>query len=207
MYIIYLAAGISTRMGLKKQSLPLRGGTLGNYALHTLMSVPDHYIFVIVNKEDDLNWISKPNKKKLQGIKGEILIAEQASEGQSYSIKKGIKRVMEESGEKVIICLADQPFITVEMINTLKTEEIDIHTDYIASSNKGVIKPPILFTNTAFPSLLLLEGDVGARKIIANNKLQGKKIEFSNDTLFIDIDTFRDYELITTGVKKGRWKR
>jgi molybdenum cofactor cytidylyltransferase len=166
-------------------------------ALKTIMdmsSIP--YVFVIVNKEDKLEWIANDIKLLLKGKKGEIIVCEDAWKGQSYSLKSGILKAIEHSVEKVMICLADQPFISNDMLKKLQNIEIDEYEDYIASVHQGVIKPPIIFSARAFPKLLKVEGDVGARKLLEKNFLKGKKIEFSEDNLFLDIDTKDDYKKI-----------
>ncbi|HWJ79805.1 MAG TPA: NTP transferase domain-containing protein [Niallia sp.] len=191
---IYLAAGKSSRMGRHKLSLELGDSTVGNLALSVLMqSSYINEVFVIVQEDDSLHWISKENKEWLKGKKGQILVCKESFNGQSFSLKRGFSIAVKRPEQKILICLADQPFINEKMIETLYSAEMEEGDEYIASVHKGVIKPPILFHKKAYEKIEKLAGDTGARSLIKKGNLQGKKIEFSEDDWFVDIDTEEDY--------------
>ncbi|MFT8322260.1 MAG: NTP transferase domain-containing protein [Bacillus sp. (in: firmicutes)] len=164
MIAIYLAAGKSSRMGGKKLVLPIFNKPLGSIALEKLLASSIKYILVIVNKEDNLNWINKWMMKQLQQGRGDIIVGMDAEKGLSHSLRCGIKKAIERKEETVIICLADQPFITEDMIHVLETQSKSAKDDYIASSHNGHIKPPIVFTAKTFQELLKISGDYGAKK-------------------------------------------
>lgn len=91
---LYLAAGNSKRMGEHKLSLPLRNETVGNHGLSVLLTSPFvDYVFVIVQPGDHLNWITPANKLFLNGKKGKVITCDEASLGQSYSLKKVLKQL------------------------------------------------------------------------------------------------------------------
>ncbi|MEK4972564.1 hypothetical protein CHH55_03955 [Niallia circulans] len=194
---LYLAAGNSKRMGEHKLSLPLRNETVGNHGLSVLLTSPFvDYVFVIVQPGDHLNWITPANKLFLNGKKGKVITCDEASLGQSYSLKKGFKAAIEQQAEKILVCLADQPFITHEMIDKIVTTPLLPPYKYVASMHKGVYKPPILFHPSAISDINYLEGDIGARKLLQDGIMHGEKIEFSEEECFIDIDTKNDYEKV-----------
>ena len=191
---IYLAAGKSSRMGRHKLSLKLGDSTLGNLALSVLMqSSYINEVFVIVREDDSLDWISKENKEWLKGKKGRILVCKESFNGQSFSLKKGFSMAIKRPEQKILICLADQPFINEKLIETLYSVEMEEEDEYIASVHKGIIKPPILFHKNAYKKIKKLAGDNGARSLIRKGPLQGKKIDFSAESWFVDIDTEEDY--------------
>ncbi len=191
---IYLAAGKSSRMGEKKLSLPIHHVSLGSIALRTILSSSIEYVLVIVNENDSLNWLNKDLINELKRGRGEIIVCCEAKKGLGYSLKCGITKAMEMNAEQVIVCLADQPFIKETMLHTLQMQAMSANDDYVASSHKGLIKPPIIFAAKTFRELLQIKGDFGAKKIIAKGLLQGKKIEFSDELNFADIDTKEDYQ-------------
>lgn len=194
---LYLAAGNSKRMGEHKLSLPLRNEPVGNHALSVLLTSPFvDFVIVITQPDDDLNWITPVNKLLLNGKKGKVINCDESSLGQSYSLKKGFRAAIEQQAEKILVCLADQPFITHDMIDKIVTTPLHPPYKYVASMHNGVYKPPILFHQSALSDVNQLEGDKGARKLLKDGILQGEKIEFSEEEYFIDIDTKIDYEKV-----------
>lgn len=191
---IYLAAGKSSRMGEAKLSLKLNNNQIGNIALSVLIqSKIVDYVIVVVNKQDKLDWISSDNRKRLMGESGEIIVCTQAEQGQSFSLREGFVKACSREAEKILICLADQPFISEFLLESLANEEWKVDDDFVACSHQGIIKPPILFHKKVYGKLLNLKGDVGAKMLIQKGELSGKKIEFSEDIYFYDIDTKEDY--------------
>ncbi|MCM3364166.1 NTP transferase domain-containing protein [Niallia sp. Sow4_A1] len=192
---IYLAAGKSSRMGEHKLSLTLGQNTIGNAALSELLAASFiDYSLVIVQPDDTLDWISLENKNQLFGKKGEIIRCKEADLGQSYSLKAGFAAAVERKSDKILVCLADQPFVTANMLSKLVKINLKPPEEYVASMYNGVIMPPILFHPNVYENIKPLKGDWGARKLLNNGALQGKKIEFSEEIYFIDIDTKSDYE-------------
>ena len=193
MKVIYLAAGQSRRMGCKKVSMLFSGEALGMMALRTILLVPETYVYVVVHAQDDLQWLAKDVKQQLAAGSGEIVVCENAQLGQSYSLIAGVKKATEHNADKVMICLADQPFITSAMMQTILSQSLSHDEKYIACLNNGVIKPPVLLSSLLFTQIYRLNGDTGARKILQDTAVKGKLIEFSDDELFADIDTIADY--------------
>ncbi|MGZ4134777.1 MAG: NTP transferase domain-containing protein, partial [Tumebacillaceae bacterium] len=105
------------------------------------------------------------------------------------------------------IMLADQPFISAEMINQLihtyrRREEEGQKLDYVTASYQAMSLPPVLFSSRLTPLLLTLQGDEGARRLVRKNgSLIGEAIEFENANLFLDVDTPADYQSLRSQVK------
>ncbi|RDY90278.1 NTP transferase domain-containing protein [Bacillus amyloliquefaciens] len=195
---IYLAAGTSRRMGTDKRSLFLNGVSLGSMALkHALLSKLDH-IFIITRKGDSLHWLSAffflyPMSNKWSQVE-----CEQADKGQGHSIQCGLQRAVEYEADAVIILLADQPFVTTNIINTLIDSYQKEHRySFIAAENQHLPMPPILFSKQCFPLLHQLKGDQGARYVIRKSMINtGKMVSFQDPLLFYDVDTIEDYTLL-----------
>lgn len=189
---IYLAAGKSMRMGKCKLSLPLAVKPLGTIALKEIIqSNIDHLL--VVTKDFRSDWLNSAEAlRSYSKSKWENIVSLQAHLGQSYSLRTGILRAKQLGAESVIVFLADQPFVTSSMINRLINEAKSEHA-YVASSDGGVLKPPILFNQKAFAELMTISGDEGARSLLRNDALYGTSLTMSSDQLF-DIDTIEEYE-------------
>ncbi|MGG3624787.1 NTP transferase domain-containing protein [Bacillus gobiensis] len=193
---IYLAAGKSTRMGRNKLALPLSGTTLGSLSLKAAIQSKLDQVIVIENSSTPhAAWVD-PSLLNNQE-KWSVECCDDADRGQSYSIVCGVKKAAEMGADGIIIMLADQPFLSVSLINRLlstyssRTKPLP----YVASKLKNDIRPPILFSKECFPFLLKLKGDEGAKKLILNGCLgEGLSIAHEDPMNFFDIDTPRDYQ-------------
>jgi molybdenum cofactor cytidylyltransferase len=191
---IYLAAGQSKRMNCDKLLLPFAGVPLGSIALCTaLKSQLDH--IVIVTSTKDLPWITPSLSSPAQQQKWSHIPCKESYKGQSYSLRCGLQVAKASKAEAIMILLADQPFISKEMIDQLLTYyKNHKHFSFIASGYQGIPLPPILFSYSFFPFLSKLQGDEGARQLLRKKSpFTGKVIEFKDAKNFYDIDTEEEY--------------
>lgn len=192
---IYLAAGNSTRMGTHKLALPVGTMSLGSLALETALNSPLDEIFVITKDTDDTEWIPSHMKSN---AKCTIIQCPTSNEGQSESLRCGIQHAQERHADGVLVMLADQPFITVQMLSemiTCMSEKPDCR--FVATTSKQVTMPPVLFSAYMYPELLKLRGDKGARAILKGDFLQqGKLLNCNDKRLVFDVDTVKDYETL-----------
>lgn len=193
---MYLAAGNSRRMGSNKLLLPLRHLPLGSHALASALSSNLDHIYVITKEQDQLAWLHPSLFIKQQ--KWTHFICQESNNGQSESIKFGIKKAIEHGACAVMVMLADQPFITVKMINQLIHVFRNNHDyNYVASSFQGIIRPPILFSAPFFSQIQKLQGDEGARRLLRHTSTnQEKIIPFHDEKMFLDVDTMEDYKSV-----------
>ena len=187
---VYLAAGNSRRMGpgIHKLSLPLHNEPLGNAALKIALSSNLSDIIIVTN---DASWISQ----SLRYENVHILSCSHASQGQSYSLRCGVKKAMRMKADGIVVLLADQPFIKTELINEL----IDCYKQnemvyYVAAKYRGIVRPPVLFAKKTFPFLQRLKGDQGARTIFQESFVKGITIPYEEAALFYDVNSWSDYK-------------
>ncbi|MGE6257714.1 nucleotidyltransferase family protein [Heyndrickxia sporothermodurans] len=187
---VYLAAGQSKRMGSHKLSLPLGTVCLGSVALKTILQTDIDFTIVVTNPLDELTWISPSLEEDKRWC---TISCPDAWKGQAYSLRFGVEQAMLLQADAVIICLADQPFITINIINQLiLTYRSNQNLEIVAAGFENIPRPPILFSKRIFSKLLLLEGDKGARELLKSNR-QLATLAFHNPLSFFDIDNKRDY--------------
>ena len=188
---IYLAAGNSCRMGRNKLALPLGNSFLGCKALQTAIDVGlFEKIFVIIKSDDPLKWILP--LEKLESLV--FIPIHESTEGLSASLKKGIEHVMDTGADGAMILLADQPFITKDILRQLG-DVFQEKTDcsFVAASYQKIIQPPLVVSKQIFPEFKRLRGDEGARKLFRDtNEMIGITIEVQKESL-TDIDTYEEY--------------
>ncbi|MBB5325027.1 xanthine dehydrogenase accessory protein pucB [Anoxybacillus tepidamans] len=206
---IFLAAGKSERMGENKLSLPLKDKAIGSVSLYTAVTSELDHVFVITREDDPLDWIDYGLRTEKLRNRWTVVPCREAGKGQSFSLKAGLCKAEEEKADGVVVLLADQPFITTDMINELIFQyeqhlNTDEQLDFVASMFQGVLRPPVLLSKRLFQSLKTLKGDVGAQQMIRqNSNLNGISITYKDRKAFFDIDTKEDYQLAREGGVKN----
>lgn len=172
---------------MHKLCLPLQGTLLGNLALDTALASNLSEVIVITNFT---SWLLEGGQK--EGV--HILSCQKASSGQSYSLRQGIEKAESLQADGVMVMLADQPFITVEILNAI-IREFQQHPElqYAAAAYQGIPRPPVLFSSNIFPVLKKLKGDQGARFLFSDSSFRGKILSYDDARLFYDVDTWEDY--------------
>jgi molybdenum cofactor cytidylyltransferase len=179
-------------MGIPKLSLELvPGSSLGEIALSEMLD-NSHIVSVsaVVKLSDSLKWVKKVERTAAGRAKLRMVPCEQAALGMSYSLREGLKDALAVSPQAIIVVLADQPFITSELLDSLITAyDGQPDLDYVACAGADMAMPPVLFAPSMFDALNELEGDAGARKLLASPAYRGKLVPVSSPQVFTDIDT------------------
>lgn len=185
---IYLAAGYSRRFGGHKLATSFHGEPLGLRALKIALQSKLDYIIVVTNEQDTLFTTFTERSDKWERV-----ICPVASEGQAYSLRYGLERAEVLGAEAILVMLADQPLVTVDMIDRFLDTYASLERSftYIGAHYLGLVRPPILFPCHMFSHLHRLTGDQGARQIIRNQKnlQEATLLDFGNESLFLDVDT------------------
>jgi len=121
------------------------------------------------------------------------LTNEKAHEGQSTSVIAGLKAISPES-EGALILVGDQPLVKTELINSL-IDLFNKNPSLIAAPTfHGQTRNPVIFHRDLFPNLLKLTGDRGARGLIEKYKAKTAFLDWDDESPFLDVDTWEDYE-------------
>ncbi|KKB74360.1 MULTISPECIES: NTP transferase domain-containing protein [Bacillus] len=194
---VYLAAGTSERMDRDKLLLPFGGECLGSNALKAALHSKLDHIFVVTKPGDPLAWLSPSFFLRPYAEKWSHVPCRHHSEGQAGSLRCGLQRAEAFDADGAMILLADQPFITGDVIDELLSlfrKKPFLY--FVASCYEDIPRPPVLFSKKVFPVLMKLRGDEGARQIIRNKgRNAGKLKSYSNPLYFMDVDTPADYDL------------
>ncbi|REB06091.1 hypothetical protein DVB69_14245 [Sporosarcina sp. BI001-red] len=190
---VFLAAGNSSRMKSQKLALPVGSMTLGSLALETALKSSLEEVYVITKVYDHAEWI--PSRMK-ENARCKIIKCTTSHEGQSESLRCGITQARENGARGVIVLLADQPFVTLQMISGLIDRfKQNPALDFVATTVDQSIMPPVLFSSSMYSDLMKLRGDKGARAILRGSFLQkGVLIPCADRRLVFDVDTKKDYE-------------
>lgn len=188
-WIVILAAGLSTRMGRPKPLLPARGTSLIRHVASAALRASSVSGIVVVCGTEEA-----AIRRELDGLPVAFTVNPQPGLGLSGSLAAGIRRIEELRGAAAVVLLGDQPDLRAETID--RAIGLYRETGCLAAQARYEGKPghPVLLDRRLFPELLAVEGDVGARDVLA---LHRKDVRFvdSPGPMPVDLDTPQEYEL------------
>ena len=184
--IVVLAAGSSSRMGQTKQLLPLMNTTLLRYTVSEALSATNDVV-VVLGANDEMI------RENLKNVPVDIVHNSEWQQGMSSSIKSGVSFLTEQkSPDAIIIMVADQPFVSSSLLIDMMAAYERSGKMIVACSYSKTVGVPVLFDKSFFDLLMNMEGQTGAKQIIADNMNLTQTVAFPKGN--IDIDTKEDYE-------------
>ncbi len=186
--VIILAAGESSRLGSPKQLLVYSGATLLQHSIEAAQLSDAGSVIVVLGANAGL--ISK----ELKNTTVKVVINPEWKEGMASTIRCGLQTLVEMNPqvETAIFIVADQPFVTVGLLNNLMDVNRKERSSIVASKYDDTFGTPVLFSNRYFPELLELTGDVGAKSLVRKYLKETAFVHFPKGN--IDIDTMEDYQ-------------
>jgi molybdenum cofactor cytidylyltransferase len=174
---VVLAAGASKRLGQPKQLVMLGGETLLERAVRVAREAGCSPIVVVVGAE----YVQVLSNCVLGDVV--TVINENWREGMASSIRLGVRTlgIVAKDAQGVLLMTCDQPAVAARhLCHLILKDEVK------ASRYAGKTGVPAFFPKTYFDRLMNLEGDAGARELLAEARYE----ELENGEL--DIDTPAD---------------
>jgi molybdenum cofactor cytidylyltransferase len=188
---IILAAGSASRMGQPKQLLDWGGRPLVRVvAEHALAAQLDKVLVVVGAARDAV-------AAALADLPVELVENSAYADGQSTSLRAGTAALTPDVGAALVL-LGDQPFVSPEIMMRIVEEWRASGAAIVAPVYRGQRGNPVLFARAIFSELLAVEGDQGARAILAADPARVRKVVFDDDRPLADIDTPADYARLRT---------
>ena len=186
--LVILAAGGSVRLGSPKQLLQYQQQSLLKNIVDTSLKISNAHVVVVVGAQKDIML------KELHNHVVNIVVNENWLKGMSTSIKIGLAEsiALNPLMEACIFVVCDQPFINLQLLQTLIYTYEHSEKDIVACVYEDVIGTPVLFNKKYFDDFKLLENEEGAKKILTINNKDLEIIPFIHGE--IDIDTNEDYK-------------
>jgi molybdenum cofactor cytidylyltransferase len=175
---VILAAGKASRFGSPKQLLEVDGETLLDRACRTALEAGCGPVVRIVGAHADLILERRCPEEV------ETLIHADWEKGMGSSLAAGVSKLLAlcPDLEAVFVLLTDQPSVTVELLETMKSGLQ--RASIVWCGHRNVTGPPALFAREHFQELLALDGDRGAKAVAARH--QAAVIQFPEAAWDID---------------------
>jgi molybdenum cofactor cytidylyltransferase len=191
---IILAAGASTRMGRLKQLLPLGDRCLLQHVVDAAAaSCLDEIVVVLGYRAEEIReTLHLPARRAAR-----IVVAADYAQGQSASLRAGLRAAGPEACAAAIL-LGDQPQVTAQLIDRMAREYLNsnsaiVRPVYIERDGGRVPGHPVLLARRIWPEVEKLEGDQGARTLIAAHPECVHEIPIEGVPP-VDIDTGEDHQ-------------
>ncbi|MFZ2753872.1 MAG: nucleotidyltransferase family protein [Lysobacteraceae bacterium] len=196
--ILLMAAGSAQRFGANKLMAPFRGQTIIRRSVDIAVATGFRVAVVIGAYEAELRG----------AVDGADVIVDFNSSwyrGLGCSIAHGVRTVTSNANPPaaVIVAMADQVALQSTSYIGLATRYVESgREDIIVSRSKGSDCPPCLFPAFAFPALMALDGDRGARRVL--EQWSSHVVRHSLPEAAYDVDTVDDLAVLTRSATGGR---
>ena len=185
--VLIPAAGASRRLGQVKQLVEYRGRTLLQSAIKVAYSVAPLEIIVVTGahaqaiKDSDqqapVRWVHNPHW----------------SDGMGGSIALGANAISRDAiGLMILLC--DQYRVDSNDLQQLVRTWQSVPDRIVAASSGGRLMPPVILPSSCFDSLRSLQGDQGARSVLAAHPELLTPVPMKNAAF--DLDTPTQLEIL-----------
>lgn len=185
--VLILAAGRSARMRGRDKLLEMVGGkTLLDDRVDAALATGQPVLVALPPRAQAPERWARIETRPVAAIS-----VEAADEGMAHSIAAGV-RALPEGAVGVVIVLSDMPEVTAQDIGHL-IAQFDGEGILRAETATGVQGHPVVFPSRDFAALRSLEGDEGARSVIAANRDRLRPVPLPHDHARTDLDTPEDW--------------
>ncbi len=191
---VILAAGRSTRMGGPNKLLAELGSKkLVRIVTEQTLASKASEVIVVTGHQAELV------EQALQGLKVKFVRNPDFAGGLASSVKAGIAAVSSDA-DGAVICLGDMPLISADLIDRLieafAPDRGNLIAVPVSDNRRG---NPVLWSRRFFSELMTLDGDIGARHLIARHGEAVAEVPVEGDSAFLDIDTPQALEAARRG--------
>jgi molybdenum cofactor cytidylyltransferase len=181
---IILAAGRSTRMGGPNKLLAELGGKpLVRIVTEQVLASKAKSVTVVTGHQ------AGEVEKALRGLNVTFVHNPDFADGLASSVKTGIAAVPAKV-DGAVVCLGDMPLISADLIDRLIEAFAPDRGNLIAVPvSDGRRGNPVLWSRRFFRELMTLDGDIGARHLIARHSEAVAEVPVEGRGAFLDIDT------------------
>jgi molybdenum cofactor cytidylyltransferase len=195
---VVLAAGRSSRMGaVNKLTSEINGKPLVRIAVQQALASQASPVIVVTGHERE------KVEAALAGLRVKLVHNPRYADGLGTSLKTGIAAVPEDANA-VIVCLGDMPQVDAALIDQLiasyDPERGALVAVPVIDGRRG---NPVLWSRRFFPDLMAVEGDVGARNLIANYSEAVTEVPVTGSAAFTDVDTPESFSAVKAEIESA----
>lgn len=195
---VVLAAGRSTRMGaINKLIAEIGGKPLVRIAAEQALASHASPVIVVTGHERE------KVEAALSGLPVRVVHNPDYAEGLGTSLKAGIAAVPKDA-DGAIVCLGDMPQVDSALIDKLLTAfDPERGALVVVPSIDGRRGNPVVWSRRFFNDLMAVQGDVGARHLIAGYAEAVVEVPVKGEAALTDVDTPESFSAVKAEIERA----
>jgi molybdenum cofactor cytidylyltransferase len=195
---VVLAAGRSTRMGaINKLIAEIGGKPLVRIATEQALASRASPVIVVTGHERE------KVEAALAGLTVRFVHNPDYADGLGTSLKAGIAAVPKEA-DGAIVCLGDMPQVDASLIDKLLAAfEPERGALVVVPSIDGRRGNPVVWSRRFFNDLMAVQGDVGARHLIASYAEAVVEVPVKGEAALTDVDTPESLSAVKAEIERA----
>jgi len=195
---VVLAAGRSTRMGaINKLIAEIGGKPLVRIAAEQALASSARPVIVVTGHQRE------KVEEALAGLPVRFAHNPDFAEGLGASLRTGIAAVPDDV-DGAVICLGDMPQVDAALIDRLIAAfDPERGALIVVPTIEGRRGNPVLWSRRFFPDLRQIQGDVGARHLIASYAEAVVEVPVSGESAFVDVDTPESLSAVKAEIERA----
>jgi xanthine/CO dehydrogenase XdhC/CoxF family maturation factor/CTP:molybdopterin cytidylyltransferase MocA len=191
---VVLAAGTSTRMGQNKLFMEIEGEPLVRRVVGRASKAGFDPLIVVLGHEAELV------RQALEGIQYRPVLNPEYARGVNSSLRAGIRAVSETAARAAVVVLADMPFVTTAMIETVIGKYRKSDAPLVISDYDGVNAPPMLYDRSLFGELAASEEQGCGKHVVKRHRHEAESASWPVEAL-TDLDAPEDYARVKAAIE------
>ena len=189
---LILAAGSARRFGTDKRGLRVNDEqTLLQYTVARYLAVFAPCLVVL--REGDAipaRWQSLDHLR--------LVWQDDPHAGMGDNLALGVRHLQSQDIDAIAVALADMPLVRPDSLSLL--ERRATASEIIVPCHHDRRGHPVVFGRDFFDSLMLMSGDVGARKLLAEHAPQVRELQLDDAGVIEDVDTPADWRRVKSSL-------
>ncbi|HXX21919.1 MAG TPA: nucleotidyltransferase family protein [Terriglobia bacterium] len=184
---LILAAGESSRMGTPKATLTYRGCTFLERIVQTLREGGLTRIVVVLGHR------AEEIQQQVKSEAVQVVINPAYRFGQTSSLQAGLRTLVADDLDAVLLCLVDHPAGSAETVKRIVATFRECCAPVVIPTYHGRRGHPVLIGRQLFEELLGLTSDAGADSVVRRYRPATQFVEVEDEGIVIDVDDPESY--------------
>jgi molybdenum cofactor cytidylyltransferase len=185
---LILAAGESSRMGIDKAALTYRGRTFLELMVQTLREINLERIIVVLGHH------AQEIQQQIKLEAAQVVVNLDYRSGQTSSLQAGLRSLLADDLEAIILCLVDHPAVCAETVRRIVATFRQCGAPVVIPTYQGRRGHPVLIGRQVFRELLDLPAGMGANSVLRRFLPATQFVEVDDEGVVIDVDDPESYQ-------------
>jgi molybdenum cofactor cytidylyltransferase len=184
---LILAAGESSRMGTPKAMLTYRGRTFLERIVETLREGELERMVVVLGHQ------AEEIQRQVKIEAAQVVINPDYRSGQTSSLQAGLRALIADDLEAILLCLVDHPAVAAETVRKIVATFRQCGAPVVIPTYQGRRGHPVLIGRQVFGELLGLTCDAGADSVVRKYRPATQFVEVEDEGIVMDVDDGESY--------------